>query len=815
MVCAVRTPWVGAVKLSLFAAWAVCKEAVMGNEHPEPFPRPVPEPIIPPPVAYCPCGVCPPDSSQVCSYTGTDKAVYTAYVANAYRGNLILCPGSGEGAIGGLLHSLTPPQHYSHMGIFVADQFLIRHCTESEDRLTAPEYYTSAISFGAFGQVPVPLEGFMPQHLEYGWPGAVTQTVEQALIAARGTPTAPGQTEPYNGADLIDWESQQNPKSRWQINGLSFDPVSDDGETWYPALIVKPCPDLQTPAVTEALVLVAAEALSMFAHYRFGAFTDGTIGDDPNLISPPVQLPAAMPSWDPVNNKWADWSGDVNWVTVPTIAAVCSSFVWQAIQNINKHSPVGKIILDWAASQSDALGASASSCVRAVPPDWAGDSTDPDTRDGLFFYPEAERITAAKWLHDDIANIAFQQAAAKLGAIGDLIDDIGTGTFLAAAATSLAAVESLLGNFWAGAVIGAPLTAAIVADLVELLYTMPGRLGNQMCNAFAFNCINGGPADTHCVDAEGNVISSATESSNWSGAPGVGRAVSPDDIHMFWDAPGPSIPGSLQGLYGYNEPVQVVLAWTYQPICELVPSTGAGTIVGFVTLNGTGVKGAVVQAGCANPVITQGPDIEFRLPVQAGAKYKVVARYTNPQTKVIMYGEGPTGVIQPNQTTPPLEIKLIPPPACNRNIVVSGWLRADDVGFFGTSHADNYFSTTLYVQSGIAQYQVLQSGSAGWTVNPAYQVLTDANSESVNTGDSNGNLSIAVTLNPADLSVDVTLIGALNGAAPAAAQPPANHNVQADTVWNVPEFSLDDGGTFPDRAYFRNLQIRNIAGSAI
>jgi hypothetical protein len=69
---------------------------------------------------------------------------------------------------------------------------------------------------------------------------------------------------------------------------------------------------------------------------------------------------------------------------------------------------------------------------------------------------------------------------------------------------------------------------------------------------------------------------------------------------------------------------------------------------------------------------------------------------------------------------------------------------------------------------------------------------------------------IAVTLQP-DLSVDVTLTGSLNGATPPAAEPPTT-NVRTGQVWTVPEFSLDDGDTFPDRAYFRTLTVTNLSG---
>ena len=61
---------------------------------PEPFPLPgQPTTPVASPTIPCPCGVCPPDPSQACSYTGTDKAVFTAYVANAYCGDLISARG--------------------------------------------------------------------------------------------------------------------------------------------------------------------------------------------------------------------------------------------------------------------------------------------------------------------------------------------------------------------------------------------------------------------------------------------------------------------------------------------------------------------------------------------------------------------------------------------------------------------------------------------------------------------------------------------------------------------------------------------------
>lgn len=478
----------------------------------------------PPPVP-CNCADCPSDPGLTCSYSGEDMIVQTAYVANAYRGNLLLSPGSAMGPIGGLLHSLTPPQHYTHMGIFVSDHDLIRHCTMSQDRLLAPEYYTGSI----LGQ-SVPEDGFNHKRVQYGWPGTITQSVEQAFFADRyGTgENPPGYTAPYQGAMLTDWESQSH--TTYLMNELSFDAVSDDGQTWYPPLVVQLCSTLQTPTITQALARVAYEALKIYAHYRFYTYTDGSIGEDAEYAGPPVKLPVAMPAWDPGTDKWSDWSGSppTSWVTVPTIPGVCSSFVWQSVQNANKDR-LGDIVLDWAQSHADALGARQGQCVRLLRPDWTGDIIDIDTRDGLYVYGQDERQTAANYLHDSLAEQVYDTVKGKLQqqipVIGDVLDDIGRGSFIAAAAIGAAAVAGALNSTPLG-LVAAGFGASFVTDLIELLYDMPNDVANQMCNAFAFDCINGGPADTHCVDSQGNIITTI-DSDNWSSAAGIGRAVSP------------------------------------------------------------------------------------------------------------------------------------------------------------------------------------------------------------------------------------------------------------------------------------------------
>jgi hypothetical protein len=614
------------------------------------------------------------------------------------------------GPIGGLLHDLDPPQHYSHMGIFVADYSLIRHCTMSPRRLESPEYYTGSI----LGQ-SVPEDGFNHDHVRYGWPGTITQSVEQALIADQPAMATPlGHPADYTGASLTDWESQK--QTTYTINALSFDGTSDDGARWYYPLVVGPCPQLKSPAVAAALDRIADGALKIYAHYRFYAYTKGTIGSDLEFDGPVFKLPAPLPAWDPVTTKWTDWSGVVNWVSQPTIAAVCSSFVWQAVQNANKQKG-DKIVLDWAKTHQQALGGIAGACSRTVPPDWSGDFVDGFTEDGLYTYSQDQRQTAGSWLHDELSESVYENIKGRIRgdypAIADALDDIGRAGFIAAAGTAgaVVAVIAAFASVGAGAAL-AGADAAFVESLIELLYDMPDDVANQICNAFAFDCVNGGPGDTHCVDADGNIIKDI-DSENWSSAAGIGRAVSPDNIHMFWDAPGPALAGKLQGVYGFNRKAALCAGLFYRPKCALVPSTGTAKLWGLVKYDGQPVRGAHVTAGCARTETIKG----YLLKVRAGGQYRVVARYQDPASGLVLYGQTTTPVIQPDSSVQ-ADITLAEPPTFMRNIVISAWIRVDDVYLTGSDHEDNYFSTTLFVQLGVAKFN---ETTATWDLDTSHK----------------------------------------------------------------------------------------------
>src|SRR5205807_699702 len=91
-----------------------------------------------------------------------------------------------------------------------------------------------------------------------------------------------------------------------------------------------------------------------------------------------------------------------------TAPAVCSSIVWQAVQNANAApGPHPHITLDWAESEADALGEAGGRCRRDQQPDWHGDIRDPYTLDGLFFYDEESRKRSASWLKDSMSDKVF------------------------------------------------------------------------------------------------------------------------------------------------------------------------------------------------------------------------------------------------------------------------------------------------------------------------------------------------------------------------------------------------------------------------
>ena len=280
----------------------------------------------------CQPGDPPPRPGVSCQATGK-WTIAPAHIANARKGDAILSTGCG--LVGGLLRQLSPPQRYSHTGIMTRDYYEVTHSTASEER-----YKDNPVGFQDSG-------GFDEKVLRYGWPGVVTQSVDQA----------------FNGA----WRVDPSGKRYWQPD-FHADPARCDGDVAlvYP-LVVKPPPGAP-PSARERLRAAAdiARTFDGIGHYRFYAYSNSSIA-----YSPAFDAPAD-----------AGWAAG----TRPT---VCSQFVWYSLKlaYIQLEGPT--------LEETDvALGA----------------QLDSVTNDGLYLYTEEERRVAAYWLYGQLHNLAYAKA---------------------------------------------------------------------------------------------------------------------------------------------------------------------------------------------------------------------------------------------------------------------------------------------------------------------------------------------------------------------------------------------------------------------
>jgi hypothetical protein len=280
----------------------------------------------------CQPGDPPPRPGVSCQATG-NWTIAPAHIANARKGDAILSAGCG--LVGGLLRQLSPPQRYSHTGIMTRDYYQVTHSTASEER-----YEDNLVGFQDSG-------GFDEQVLRYGWPGVVTQSVDQA----------------FNGA----WRVDPSGKGYWLVD-FHADPARCGGnvELVYP-LVVKPPPGAP-PSARERLRAAAdiARTFEGISHYRFYAYSNSSIA-----YSPAFDAPAD-----------AGWAAG----TRPT---VCSQFVWYSLK-------LAHIQLEGSALEETdvALGA----------------QLDSSTNDGLYLYTKEEREAAAYWLHGQLYNQAYAMA---------------------------------------------------------------------------------------------------------------------------------------------------------------------------------------------------------------------------------------------------------------------------------------------------------------------------------------------------------------------------------------------------------------------
>jgi hypothetical protein len=309
------------------------------------------------------------DAGQlVCQLTDVvEDVLMPARWMNAHKGDIILSPG-GTGLIGGLMLNVDPIQKYSHCGIMTRNFDEITHSTGSEERLL----------HHLIGLVKAGSDGFDPNILKYMWPGAVTQTVQAS----------------------IEGELFVSPEFGIRYPISSFGPhtvgiTHNDKFVIIPPLVVKPepDPDQDMTAVRRALHAIADEArkgairsepagMKPKFHYRWYCYTDPTIG---------LGAPAGV---------------DAGWA-VGTRPSVCSSYIWMHAKARATHLETSQALVTPTDLEPTDIAKDREAAVR------------PTTPDGLYTYSKTERLAAARWLHNDLFNRAYDKA----GWLGEFLTD--------------------------------------------------------------------------------------------------------------------------------------------------------------------------------------------------------------------------------------------------------------------------------------------------------------------------------------------------------------------------------------------------------
>ena len=293
----------------------------------------------------------------------TEQVLMPGQFQNAQKGDVILSPGEdgADNMIGALLRSLSPPQYHSHSGLMTKNYVEITHCTASPQRLTASENLTG---LGGSG-------GVKPDILQYAWPGSITQTIDAAIKGER-------------------WNDPQDPSGNtfYTIAGFNPEPLgiennNNDFTLVYP-MVVKPLPENEAtarPGLRHAADLARAKGATVDSngnltqkggcYYCFYGYTK-------------PEISAGFTDPAPASSGWASGLSP----------AVCSAFVWLSMKaaGINLVGPNAVETVAELTPASVALGAEVGAT----------------TLDGLFYYSQSERQTAAQVLNSIIYNEAVQ-----------------------------------------------------------------------------------------------------------------------------------------------------------------------------------------------------------------------------------------------------------------------------------------------------------------------------------------------------------------------------------------------------------------------
>jgi hypothetical protein len=297
----------------------------------------------------CDPQVPPADPDLVCAPTDEWEEV-PAFLANALKGELVLSTACGT--IAQMLQNVDPPQYYEHEGIMTRNFDEIAHNTQKE------KWLLNHIEFRLFDTLR-----FEPDALQHAWPGTLSQTIENAFLDEKFR---------SEGVDYTINSFNENPqecgRDRRVFRPLVLKPGAAELAEWGEELhaAADNARDLATG------LGVIGDFFVEGAHYRFFAYTDGSISfdRDHDFERNPDTLGASM-------------------------AAQSSSFLWTVLANAG-------VVLEGGALES--LDEQNGAVILATTPD------------GLYEYDESERRSAARFLSAD----TFFRAAEELGELYDL-----------------------------------------------------------------------------------------------------------------------------------------------------------------------------------------------------------------------------------------------------------------------------------------------------------------------------------------------------------------------------------------------------------
>jgi hypothetical protein len=584
-------------------------------------------------------------------------------VDNAQKGDLLLTPGGEGGRIGGLLWRLDRRQYFSHMGIFVENETTIRHATAIGERTQHENFFPNKI----FGK-PAPTNGIDPNVLRYGWPGTITQSVEEAYLTWRDHPKETNKYESGRDIPLSEFSRLDTVTGeRFHIDSLTFGiaMVNDvlkktDPDNWRAILpiVVMPCRFLETPEVRATLHRIADTAKNIHGHYRLYAYSRGDIVADPAYLGPQM-----------LETETRDTSESCTGALFPkkrieqTVPVVCSTLIWWAIQEANRKGGKQIVIDNRPAEQRlrlDGWDLCRQDFKLTVPP------TPINSRvcvfpsiDGMYRYSEAERLRSGNWEHDEIIKEVHGKIDSSIPTVFETLGGI-VGLSLSLVHWILASLLStptgLVLSFTAQ-LLG--LSVPVLEEIVEWLSDMPDDVATQICNTFAFD------------------KSEEVDDPLWQ-KPGEGYSVSPDDILNEWaEVQGENHHKQIIGLYGHNEVAQLAPP-TYDrnppPSSSWQISQGkCDTFRGQVSLlarNGQKFPARGAQVRIGSHLWYTDPAGFFSGTGADQGRYWTVATYRDSETGLIARSKGFSVEMGPGGPTTELDYLVELPPESHRLVTI-------------------------------------------------------------------------------------------------------------------------------------------------